>query len=71
MNYSILIMGIFGIAMVIAWYTEGRKLFSPPEYLEGASAIIEGVESLGMTDFESGKESHVNVSRKDDGKELA
>ncbi|KAK9371393.1 choline transport protein [Lipomyces kononenkoae] len=46
MNYTILVMAGFAIAMTLAWIFEGRKLFSPPvndEVIVAAAGAIEGV----------------------------
>lgn len=43
MNYTILVMSVFGVAMGLAWVFEGRKLFSPPVNDEEISAASGGV----------------------------
>ncbi|KAK9238964.1 choline transport protein [Lipomyces kononenkoae] len=46
MNYTVLVMAGFAIAMTVAWVFEGRKLFSPPvndEAIAAAAGAIEGV----------------------------
>ncbi|KAJ3549181.1 hypothetical protein NM208_g74 [Fusarium decemcellulare] len=46
MNYTILVMGAFTIAMALAWIFEGRKRFNPPindEAFAEPSVAIEGV----------------------------
>lgn len=53
MNYTILVMGVFGVAMGLAWMFEGRKLFSPPVNDEEISAVSEGVIQGVMVDAES------------------
>jgi hypothetical protein len=74
MNYTILVMSVFGIAMGLAWTFEGRKLFSPPvndeEITVAASGdVIQGVgvDSEGQAvslDSKSGYNSDVMVSIK-------
>lgn len=47
MNYTILVMGVFCTAMILAWVFEGRKLFSPPvndeEILAISGGVIQGI----------------------------
>jgi hypothetical protein len=45
MNYAILIMGIFAVAMVGTWYLVGRHRFSPPLLTETFEEIdvIQGI----------------------------
>ncbi|KAF5009103.1 hypothetical protein FDECE_4655 [Fusarium decemcellulare] len=46
MNYTILVMGAFTVAMALAWIFEGRKRFNPPindEVFAEPSVAIEGV----------------------------
>lgn len=55
MNYTILVIGAFSIAMSLAWYTEGRKLFSPPvddeAIVVGTTIVTEGVHAdMGSRD---------------------
>ncbi|CAI0648713.1 unnamed protein product [Colletotrichum noveboracense] len=45
MNYTSLIMGVFGIAMTVAWFSEGRWLFSPPTYHEIGLTVMDGYRS--------------------------
>lgn len=73
MNYTILVMGVFGAAMALAWMFEGRKLFSPPvndEEISAASGgVIQGIlvdaetQAIGL-DSKSGYNSDVVVSMK-------
>lgn len=73
MNYTILVMSAFGIAMGLAWVFEGRKLFSPPvndeEITADSGGVINGVgvDAEGQTfsqDSKSGYNSDVIVSVK-------
>ncbi|PWY95325.1 hypothetical protein BO94DRAFT_553237 [Aspergillus sclerotioniger CBS 115572] len=46
-NYTVLVMGCFAIAMGLGWVFEGRKLFSPPvndEVVVATSSTLDGLD---------------------------
>ncbi|KAJ0274368.1 hypothetical protein COL940_009351 [Colletotrichum noveboracense] len=55
MNYTSLIMGVFGIAMTVAWFSEGRWLFSPPTYHEIGLTVMDGLSFSEGQDEETGE----------------
>ncbi|KAI8183964.1 hypothetical protein K4K54_009888 [Colletotrichum sp. SAR 10_86] len=55
MNYTSLIMGVFGIAMTVAWFSEGRRLFSPPTYHEIGLTVMDGLSFSEGQDEETGE----------------
>ncbi|KAI8263638.1 hypothetical protein K4K58_012917 [Colletotrichum sp. SAR11_239] len=55
MNYTSLIMGVFGIAMTVAWFSEGRRLFSPPTYHEIGLTVMDGLSFSEGHDEETGE----------------
>ncbi|KAI8238751.1 hypothetical protein K4K57_002471 [Colletotrichum sp. SAR 10_99] len=55
MNYTSLIMGVFGIAMTVAWFSEGRRLFSPPTYHEIGLTVMDGLSFIEGQDEEGGE----------------
>ncbi|KAJ0331007.1 hypothetical protein COL922a_012102 [Colletotrichum nupharicola] len=57
MNYTSLIMGVFGIAMTVAWFSEGRRLFSPPTYHEIGLTVMDGLS------FSEGQEEETGEKR--------
>lgn len=73
MNYTILVMSVFGAAMGLAWWFEGRKHFSPPvndeKICAASGGVIQGVgvdtegQAIGM-DSKSGYASDLAVSVK-------
>jgi choline transport protein len=44
MNYTPLVLGAATIAIAVAWFTEGRKHYSPPTYEEMEAEVVTGVE---------------------------
>lgn len=74
MNYTILVMSVFGIAMGLAWILEGRKIFSPPvndeEITAAAGGVLHGVsvdagtQAATSLDSKTGYSSDVIVSIK-------
>ncbi|KAK1853742.1 choline transport protein [Colletotrichum chrysophilum] len=55
MNYTSLIMGVFGTAMTVAWFSEGRRLFSPPTYHEIGLTVMDGLSFSEGQDEETGE----------------
>lgn len=48
-------MGVFGIAMTVAWFSEGRRLFSPPTYHEIGLTVVDGLSFSEGQDEETGE----------------
>lgn len=62
MNYTVLVIGAFALAMTLAWFMEGRKLFSPPvddeAIIIGTNVMTEAenndIESSGSIEYGKG-----------------
>ena len=50
MNYTVLVMGCFAIAMGLGWAFEGRIIFSPPVNDEGVVATSGTLDGLDVAE---------------------